>query len=87
MASISIPLSAEQLARLRELAQQKGQTPEETLTQLVQSVLPEPTIASKSPSILDISGILTEDMGPIDWNRHDEWIAEEAWDTHAGSTH
>lgn len=73
MPEITITLDEETAVRLRELAQQCGQTPEEAATALIAATLPslprmEATASwsgeQKEYSTLDIVGILT-DVEPI----------------------
>lgn len=82
MTSITIALDGARVARLREIADRRGQTVEQVIESLIETLLPQfpdsPDLASTS-STLDLAGIIADPtVKPLTAREIDELLAEEA---------
>lgn len=86
--TITITLGDDQLARLRELAERHGQTPEQAAAALLESLLPRPDHfwGAGSPPItsaLDLSGLVDDPTIPtLNSDAIDRLLAAEAAEPH-----
>ena len=86
MAELTISLDEETVSRLREIAQQRGESPEQVLASWAEELAQSSASAShkqKRYSTLNIGGILTDVEPLTDGNEEiDRLIAEEAINPH-----
>lgn len=88
MATFTISLDGERADRLKRLAEQRGETPEQTIEHLVDDVLDESKqrqqTSSGYNSTLDLAGIINDPtIKPLSAREIDEVIAEEMVNPHA----
>lgn len=91
MTELTISLDEETVSRLREIAQQRGESVEQAVKDLITSNLPPetPRLSPDDPKgfkrLMSMSGSLTwpEGMGPVGTNEEiDRILAEEAMNPH-----